>query len=231
MAVTIDASTPARVTGQQVVTTATFDPPAGVLVFCASGDDITRTWTVTNNGTALTWTTIANRNSGDSGGVNGNVQASYAVLPSARTGMTVTGTYSVVNDSSVKVYVVTGADTASPIGAGAEGSNSATPITTTAYTSQAAGLSFVAYNDYNATGAPTSSDTTLDANTVAGQISFASGYKTIGSVGASVTHNIQAPAAPLANWVSFEIKPAAGGLPPGYPLVVNRAALIRANYW
>jgi hypothetical protein len=212
LAATVDASTPSRVdksgTASAVSTTAAFNPPdSSILLFCGSGDGTGQSFAVSNNSTALTWVEVGLRNTGDAGGSNGTAHMFYAVLATGRTGMTVTGTYSQANDTSFKLYVITGADTGTPIGGQAEGSNNATSTTTTAYTSQVAGsLGFVVCNDFNAVGPPTSSDTTLDAGDIPTQISYAAGYKAISSAAASVTHTITSPASALLNWVTAEVR-------------------------
>jgi hypothetical protein len=239
MALAVDASTPTRVTGVGTAglngTTASFNPPAATLIACCSGDG-TAAWsfTISNNGAALTWNTIALRNNADTGGLSGVTQAFWADLPTARTGMTVTYTYATNNDSSMKLYVVTGTDTATPTGGVTEGSSSTANTTTTAYTSTAANsLSFVVFNDFNAAAFTASSDSTMDTGTISGQITFGSGYKSVVASGSSVTHNIQMAATPALNWVAFEIKAAAGGAaplrPPGPRTLLQ--AVPRSIYW
>jgi hypothetical protein len=239
MALAIDASTPSRVTGTGATgltgTTAAFNPPASALVACCSGDGApANTFSMTNNGAALTWAEIATRNSGDTGGSSGVAAAFYALLGASRTAMTVTYNYSSSNDSSMKLYVVTGADTSTPLGANTEGSSSSATTTTTAYTSTAANsFSFVVFNDFNAVAYSGSSDTTMDTGIIAGQISFGSGYKSLGAAGSSVTHNIQMASAPILNWVAFEIKPVGGAAPslrpPGPRTLLQ--AVPRSTYW
>lgn len=227
MAAVIDASSPARVDkaggASAVSTTTSFDPPSNsVLLFCGSGDGVGQSFTISNSDAALTWVDIGLRNTGDSGGFNGTAHMLYAVLDAGRTGMTVTATYSTSDDTSFKLYVVTGADTADPIGGTAEGSHFSTDVTTAAYTSEVAGsLGFIVTNDYNASGTPTSSDTTLDAGTFATQISYAAGYKPIASAGDSVTHSITIPQVPLMNWVAAEVR--AGSVSP--PTVTLRVPI------
>jgi hypothetical protein len=78
MPVAVDASSPARVTGATTdgtlaVTTGTFSPPAAVLVATAQCNARFSTGaqgTITNNGTALTWTKVGEV-SFDTGGQNG----------------------------------------------------------------------------------------------------------------------------------------------------------------
>lgn len=213
--IAVDPSTPARVTksgtASAVSTSAAFDPPASLLLFCGSGDLFGHSFTVSNSGTALTWTDIGIRNTGDSGGLNGTAQMAYAVLDTERVGMTVTATYSTANDTSFKLYVISGFDTDDPIGGQTEFSNTTTVVNTAVYATypaQVAGsLAFIVLNDYNATGVMTSSDTTLDSGHISSQISFGSGYKSVGAVDEGVTHIITAGGNnPLLNWVAAEIR-------------------------
>lgn len=216
MALTVDASTPARVdkagTGSAVSTTATFDPPAALLVACCSGDGSAQTFTMTNNGTGLTWTEIRLRNSADPGGESSTAQAFQAVLTAARTGMTVTATYTQANDTSFKVYVITGADAADPVGGTAEGSTIGSPFTTASFTTESgSSLGFIVLCDFDALGVISATGTTMDTSTITGQITAASGYKTLGAAGFSASFDVTAGgAAPTLNYVTFEIEPAGG---------------------
>lgn len=226
MAVAIDASSPIRATANATtVTTASFNPPACVLVAALSGDASASqvgSWTMSNNGTALTWTQLALRNFADASANNGTAGLYYAVLSAGRTGMTVTGTYALNNDQSLKLYVVTGADMVTTGGGSSEGSASSTAsVTTTSFSATgASSMGFVACNDWQAQGAPTSSDTTFDGFTVSGQISGGAGYKVLSTAGSSSTFTFTFPASgTLVNWVSGEILAASGAPPvaPPYP--------------
>src|SRR2546423_489575 len=142
---TIDASSPSRVTGSTsdgtvTVASAAFNPPAAVLVATAQintrnpGD---ATGAITNNGTALTWT-LVNERTHQEGGQLGYAAIFVAVLSSGRTGMTVTFTATpltttLLNSPSIKVYVVTGANTVTPVGGKAEGSSTTNNLTTTGF--------------------------------------------------------------------------------------------------
>lgn len=213
MAIAVDSSSPAPVTSGfgSSKTTAVFNPPAGVLVAACGGNgsssSSTTTFSVNNNGVGLVWTQINIRNKGDASSQPGAAALFYAVLPAARTGMTVTVNSSTV-DCGLEVYVLTGADTASPLGAIAEGSSTSRPFTTTGFTSVGAGsLGFVAVSDYAQTAAISSSDTTFTANSGIAHAG-GSGYKSIPTAGASITMSITpgSSTTPACNWVSCEIK-------------------------
>lgn len=236
MALAVDGSSPVRTvkagTASAVATSAAFDPPANaIIVVCCSGDAPTaQSWTITNNGAALTWIEAGRRSPGDPGATNSNSQAFYAILGAARTGMTITATYTQANDTSFKIYVVTGANQTDPLGGGTEGSSTTASFSTTAYTSEADGsLGFVVFTDYNATTFNGSSDTTFDAGVISGQISYGSGYEPIPAAGSSITHNIQMSGAPMLNWCSFEILPESGGggEPPGPSELMIPVQIIR----
>jgi hypothetical protein len=235
VALAVDASSPARVdkpgTGSAVATTAAFDPPAGVLVACCSGDGDAQSFTMTNNGSALTWVEIGLRNSADPGGLSSAAQAFYAVLSAGRTGTTVTATYTQANDTSFKVYVVTGADAADPLGGVAEGSTTTQNFTTTAFTAESASsLGFIVLCDFDALGSATATSTTMDASTISGQISSASGYKTLGAAGSSSSFDVTAGgAAPTVNYVTFEIEPAGASLDAATTGATTSAASVTAT--
>src|SRR5690349_16268638 len=148
------------------------------------------TATVTNNGAALTWNDFIIRNFADTGGVNGSVQASWAYLDTARTGMTVTFTnnHATAQDISGKLYVLTGVDIATPIGGTAEGSSTSNTVSTSSFTSQVVNsLGFVLANDYQTLGAPTVTGATTDTYHRAGDFSGMSAYVSTGLAGSSIT--------------------------------------------
>ena len=250
MPIAVDPSSPARATGSHLydtttVTTAAFNPPAGVLVACVGANSRSSPATgvsgeITNNGAALTWTMVAERSVNDAGGDLGYAGIFVAVLDEARTGMTltltITGSTGSVNVGapSIKSYVLTGAATADVIGGSNEGSSTANNLTTGAFTIAAAdSLGFSAASDWNALGNPTSSDSTVDAfTTPGGVLSGASGYKTLGAAAESATLNLDAPGTGAArwNWVTAEAKAASVATPPAVedpPMYLRRVAPAR----
>jgi hypothetical protein len=251
MPLAVDTSTPARVsltggpgTGN-TVTTATYDPPgSSVLVATAqinvnvAGGGVTGA--VTNNGTALTWTTVAERSKSDSGGLSGYAGIFVAALAGARTGMTVTftglavtGGATNVGSPSMKVYVVTGGDIGTPVGGSAEGSSTTNNLTTTGLTTvRDSSLGFVAGSEWNVLGTPTSADTTFDGFTAPTWISGGSGYKALSTAGSSATFNLDAggTAAAAWDWVSAEIKAGAPSVPPPRPRPILQAVQRSTNW-
>lgn len=210
MPLVVDASTPARVnkpSGGPTSVTASFNPPTdSVLVFCGSGDGETNSFTVSNNDATLEWARIAIRNATE--GINGCVDMQYTALNAARTGMTVTADFTDGNDTSFKVYVLTGADLSDILGGFNEGSTQVASVNTAAYTSEAAdSLSVMVFNDYNANTSPTSSDSTIETGGVSGQITSGSAYKTIDASGMSVTHQLTVGGTPTnINYITAEFR-------------------------
>lgn len=220
----VDASTPARTTittAALTITSAAFNPPAlSVVVVIASFDGgvgINQTISISNNGAATTWVPIGQRNDADAGGQPGCVAAFLTVLTAARTGMTVTVTASTSNEGSMRPYVLTSADIATPLGAVAEGSSTANTLTTTSLVSlRADSLGFISHVDsVTATAAPTSADSTFSGYFVTGSHSGGAGYRNLGAQGSSNAFTVDASgtAAAAHNWVAFEIE-AAILLPP-----------------
>jgi hypothetical protein len=232
-AIAVDASSPARatlsgdctLTGVSTITTSTFDPPANsVIVVTIQADSDTSVGhtfpsQVANNGAALTWTQIAQEDftAGGGSGNGGIASAFYTTLLGARTGMTITaslGGNGLTQKCSIstKVYVLTGANTVSPLGHSTQGSSVTNNLTTTSFTSTVDNsLGFVAANEWSGLGTPSSSDTTNDPFTITTPAadSGISGYKTISTANSTVTFNLDAFGTANAawNWVSFEIKP------------------------
>lgn len=215
----IDQVSPPRVQGSDPITTAQFNPPDNSLLLVMISSDAALggdpAVSISNNGAALTWTEIQARSIADSGGLDGEASAYYTLLPTGRTGMSVTATITNQAQSlSMKVYVITGHDTTAPIGASGEGSSATNNITPTIYTATTANsLGFAVANDWNASGLPTSTDEE-DVFHIPGLISGLSAYKATPSatVGAPVTMNFDASGTGALkwNWVGFEVKPAVG---------------------
>lgn len=219
--VLISSSTPNRATIKAtngVATTDSFTPPNNSLLLALVDSDtngtLDITTTMSNSGTALTWTAINERDPGDAGALQGHASAWYAQLPVGRA-LTVTAATNDTSDPrhhSLKVYVVTGHSTTSPIGAMGEGSSATNDITPTIYTSTVDGsLGFGTADDWNALGLPASTDR-ADADHLPGLISFLSAYKASATTasGTAVTMNFNGAGAGAAewNWVGFEVLPA-----------------------
>lgn len=232
MAIAVDASSPALAKSSSAgAVTASFTPPANSLLVAAcwssfSGNALT--YTVTDS-QGLTWTNINIHNTSDSGGQQG-VAALYWAVAVSSVSMTVTSTISAGNFPTGKVYVITGADNASPVGGQNEASNTSTSFTTTGYTIARDGsLGLVCMS--NTTGGATiaSSDHTYVTDATTGHNGLA-GYKALGAAGGSATAAITVTGSPANNWVTAEIQ-----APVAAPVVLqstrNRARLVRASSW
>lgn len=240
----VDASSPAVVTDPDLatVTTAAFNPVGpSLLVACLAASHYGTTtysgtnWSVTNNSTALSWTELVKRSNADRGAAASDAAIWAAVLPSGRTGMTVTATATPVTGSCdaivLSLYVVTGAQIG-PTGTG--GFSTTNSLTTTAITTSADNsLLFAVGNDYSESGAPTSSDLTLRAGDISGAISYITGYKSAGSAGSAATANLDGSGTSSVNWtwVVTEIPAASvAAVIQGKATPRNRARF-RASFW
>lgn len=224
MALAVDASTPVIASvgsGVFSVTTASFTPPVDSLLVAvcfsdnATGSSNDPAPTVTNSGTAFTWTLGPARNPSEDNGGSCKIYTAKVTVSQA---MTVTyatgGSGGTGHACKLKVEVVTGQDLTSPIGATGEGSSATNNITPTVYTSTVdLSLAIGGAVDWSANGVPTSTDVEDGAHT-ANQISAVACYKasTTTPSGSAVTLNFDAAGAAAAdwNWVAVEIKPAAG---------------------
>lgn len=231
MAIAIDSSTPALVaSAASTQTTAAFSPPGGSLLVACSGWEAlstnNATITMSNTGTGLTWTQRVRRDSRESGAVEGIATIYTAVCTAAQTGITVSAVSSKSGDAGgLKVFVVTGADLLTPIGAVGEGSSElvSTSITPTVYTStSAASRAIGCASDFNATGAGSSSDVGFGWD-VATRISGVAVHKAADTpaAGAGVTLNFTFPDLPRINWVAVEVNPGAPFVA-GPPIVLDQ---------
>ncbi|MER6575837.1 hypothetical protein [Nonomuraea sp. NPDC001023] len=233
MALAVDASSPAIVTGTTPRATGSFLAPADSLLvaLCASNSGNV-THTVTNSGTALTWTSRVKRDINDSGGNPAAVEIFTApAVPSVA--RTVTLTSSNGGDTvELKVLVITGADLAAPVGATGEGSSSTSNITPTVYTSTVATSRAVGIaSDSEQSGTPTTSDVGFAWN-VLGQTSGIAVHKAADTptAGTSVTLNFNGSGTRAWNWAAIEILPALVPFLPPRPVMLGQAVNRAATY-
>lgn len=215
MAIDVDSSSPSIVTITNTTsgTTASFTPPAGALLVVAVGAESGNNGdppAISNSGTALTWTLWKYRDQYSSGGQVG-MAAIWTAPVAASSAMTVTATWSFANYGGLKVFVVTGADTASPVGAIGEGSSATNNITPTVYTSTVANSrAFGIAADWSGLGSPSSTDTGFPYH-IASHASGIAVHKAANttSAGSTVTLNFDAAgsSSPTWNWVAVEIVP------------------------
>lgn len=233
MPILIDASSPARVTGNDgQCTTASFTPPAGsrlVVELVTTdhpqfGDEV-----CTSSG--LTFTLAAEDNQAT--GHSAYIWASSEV-PSA-TARTVTaedGNLGFGANASCKVWVVTGADSTDPIGNSGAGTSTVNNETVTGYTSSAAGSwGFCSALDTAHSAGATSTDTYEAYSSAFGWDGLhVRKSAATGSSGVAVTFNLDANTTTAAGWrwCAVEIL-AAGGSPPAAtsaPLRRRRSGLV-----
>lgn len=218
MAITVDGATVARWTGTpagaSTIASASFTPPSGSLLLVAINGDsnVGASFNPTCSGGGHTWTERVTRKNSDGGATEGFASIFTAPVVTGAS-MTVSvgrsandgGTHRV----SAKCYIITGQH-ASPIGTSAEGT-SATNNVSPSLAAAGAGRLFGAATDWNALGAPTSTDTE-DAAHHASQISLLSAYKAADHVSGSQSINFDASGTSAADWnyVLQEILAAAG---------------------
>jgi len=115
--IVVDASTPPLVSGSAALTTASFTPPAGALLVACAAFAVPDHPTISHTGPAMTWAKVAALGYGDPIGERGVSAVFVAVCPAAQP-VTVTATSTLGNDAgALRVYVLTGIDPATPVGA------------------------------------------------------------------------------------------------------------------
>lgn len=221
MTVALDSSTPAFVSAAaDTVTSASFTPPAGSVIYAVAfhdtaGGNTTNTSVVTDS-QGLTWSIIRTRNKADSGGQNGHIQVSRAVVSSS-TSMTVTTTGTNTGGyCSLRCLVVTGADTSTPVDASDEGSNSSNTVSMTLNTATDGAWAWIANIDWNAAAIPTpNTGVTTDTGVRPGAPNYTAwiAYRTaVTSPAGSVTVDDTAPSSGnVNNYIAWAVKPAAAG--------------------
>lgn len=217
------ASSTARAGGNAITaTSASFTPAAGTVLVAISHANSNTTGTVTevttNSGTGLTWQRAAFANFG-TGGQPGGTFIDVAVV-AVSASMTVTATTTNNNTTtsdrytSLRVWVVTGADTTDPIGASAHNGSTTNNLTTTAFTTLgASSLGFCGGTDWAApSGSIVSSDMGAngDAFNSTAILNGFGGWKNLSTLGSSATFNLDSPGAAAAQWTwaSCEIQAA-----------------------
>lgn len=239
MAIAIDSSTPAIVSGTgSTKTTTTFSPPAfSLIVALVAFEQLSGAGTITMSTTGtLSWTNRVARNISDAGGNGGHVAIFTAPSVGAQSGITVTATSAVGSDAgALKVLVITGADLGS-VGTNGEGSSTTTNLTVnTAYTSTVNGSRGVAIgNDYQGQGAVTTSGDTgfaYNINTRSSGIAIHKASNTA-TAGTAVSFNFDGGSngGRQWNWAALEIKPESQLLVTK-PVLIDQVAVQTAAYW
>jgi hypothetical protein len=238
VAVAVDASSQAawvELNGTGAVTSATFSPPATSLIVVAFYDDNTSTTadataSITNTGTALTWTRQVVANQTTTSGTYAQAAVIFWALNAAsQSAISVTVTPSGTSqfDSDVTVSVFTGHNTTTPIGASGVG-KSATAATAVSYTATVIGSLgyFTISTGQNITSLVAGASTTSIAATksAGNAASLLAARQTTASSGLTTqTMNSTANAAAVQDFAYVEIVPAsaAGSLPK--PIILRQA--------
>lgn len=237
MAIAIDASSPTVVIGSTTnIQTATFSPPAGViLVACLLGDGGRASWSVSNTVASLTWNTIFHVYPGSTGG---SASAYYAYLPGGASNMAVSAAGANAggdNTCAIKVYVVTGADTSTAVGATSTGgtTDTANVLSHTVVPQVANSLGIMVAEEFVNLGVSTSSNTTFEDASAGGSIGGGFGYRVMGAAGGTETFTFDAFGAAAAQWAwgILEIRsaPVVGGVTNS--IRTHMTARPRASLW
>ncbi len=224
MAVAIDASSPAMVAQlASSGTTAAFNPPDNsVLVAVVFG---TASATMSNNGAALTWTSRLEDGNGSS------IEIFTAPLTTGRTGMTVTVTGG-GGEIALKVYVVTGCDPATPVGATGGGTSTSNNVTVNGYSSTIAGSRGLAgAYDSSGRGTPSSTDDESAYSLVSSGMAVVKAANTA-TPGTTVTFNLDASGSAGGTWywIAVELLPQPDA-PRLAVYTVTSAAVHRGSRW
>lgn len=244
MPLAIDASSPVAFSSPTAasITSASFTPPSGSLILVLFGGnnsgatDISIA-SITNTGTAATWTRRArkNRNAGSDGGIGQEGGAEIWTAPAPGGAITVTingvGTGS-GTDKWAQIQVLTGQDaTTLPIAAAS--SNSGLP-SATINSCLAGSHVFAVSSDWAQAGLGTagSGQTIISEYNLAGQISMHA-WRTTSVLGAggNQTMNLTAPSGQDYNMCAIEIRAAADPPAPPRPLVVPTVAALQRASW
>lgn len=207
--------------GGTAVTSGNFNVVANDLIVVIGHSDQLNTpamtWAIADNQTPdLAYTEIARRDYAEAGSSNfGAVIAWYHKVVDAITGLNITLTVSggsTPDSPAIKVLKFPAGeyDPADIVGAITEGNLTTDPQTSASITPETSGTGVAVWTDFNQTGTPTSSDLTATGFNTAGNISGASGYKTL-SAGVGATANMNSGGTPQGNYLWFEIRAAAGG--------------------
>jgi hypothetical protein len=240
MAIAVDVSSPALVIGTATsLQTSTFSPPSGsILVTCVLGDSGRNSWTITTTvATGVTWTNIFHAYPA---GI-GSADAYWGYLPSGATNMAVTAAGATPggtdNTMGLKVYVVTGADIATPVGAVSTGGSTADTANVLAHSivpQVASSLGIMVAEEFENLGVSTSPDTTFTDSSAGGSsIGGGMGYRVMGAAGGTETFTFDAFGTAAANWAwgVFEIRAAPTGGAVTNKILTHMTARQRASLW
>lgn len=224
-------------TGTSSITSAAFSPTVTSLIVVDAIADSGATGITASitDSVGLIWTAIGTVQDGASGGA---AMAWWAYTAAAQTGMTATTTWSgagVTNTKAIKVTTYTGTAIAAAVVSKAQAASATNNLTVTVTTTNTGCRIAGCAIDWNALGAPTSTDTVV-AFHAATAISGAHARKAAdsGGSGSSVGLNFDAFGASAPDWgyKVYEIVPGAGAAAVS-PVrsTVLRQAVSRAANW
>lgn len=249
MAIAVDASSPARWSGQitpnNVITSAPFTAPANsLLVVCANYDsDGSPGQNVTGScedSGGLAWTERVRRDNNETTAGGMSVIFTAPQVTSASRTVSVRWTAgangSPPKQMSAVCYVLTGVDLSGTpvdaVGANNEGGSGTNNLTTSSVTPGANGLLIACDTEWNARGSfEGSSDLTQNTTTFAGLMSVCSGYKAVSS-GVAATANLNAAGTSAAQhkWCQIVVREAAGGGGTFHPGLLTSLGAGRGGY-
>jgi len=228
VAIGTDASTPTAVSQPSGTTAAllsnSFSPPAGAVVAVSwqgnSQNAAPTAPTISNTG-GLTFTQINYRSKNDAAGANGQAAMWYATISSAPGPMTVTVANNATSGNRharLRVKVLSGVDTASPIASSGEGTDSSGGLDGLSYVSAVAnsvGIASVSDWDVSSSTFTAAAGTTIDDSaSVASSVNCATLQQTTPTTsGATITLGLTAPTSTQWNYVWAEFRAAVGITP------------------
>lgn|GEM_PF-5980020 len=237
MPIAIHASTPALVADTTSSTTASFTAPVGSLLVALIADAAgTGDMTMSNSGTALTWTEQVRHQLGEDSGAYAAGVAVFTATPPTSVARTVTYTAASSGTlTALKLLVVTGADVeGDPVGAVGEGNSTTANLTPTVYASTVAASRAVGIAaDTVADGSVTSSDTGFSFGGISDDMAGVAVYKAANTAleGANVTLNFNGSGeARNWNWCAVEILPAVIPFVAGRGIMLGQAVNRASNY-
>jgi hypothetical protein len=238
MAIVLDTTTIAvarNATGPTTTTASNTLTSGSVILACVNSDadtGNTQTCTISNSGTALTWTKAVDRNALSGGAGYGAFAGIFWAIGDGAA-HTITATMAFSKPVAMKCILASGCDTATPIGATGSSDTSSSNTTVAPYTSTINNSQGVATAmDWNNGSTATSSDSNA-AYQVNGSLDGITIWKAAltATSGTSVSFNIQMVTTPNWNAVSVELRPlvVAGFVRP--TIVVPQVAAQRASRW
>lgn len=162
-------------------------PSGAFLLACVFGANISNTFSVADTGSTNTFTALTKHNRGDNALAG---QCFYAKNAVAVTNDVFTATYSTATAyTSINVYLITGADTVSPVDVDFGGTGTSTSVTSNTFSTTFANEILLASMPGNGSGCPCSvgSGFTQAAATASGGGGYDAEYKNVTSIQTNIT--------------------------------------------